>query len=409
MRILIVSQWFDPEPFYKGLPFARQLAEYGHEVEVLTGYPNYPGGRVYPGYKIRPWMREVQDGVRITRVALYPSHDRSALRRIGNYLSFCGSAVMLGSALTNPADVIYAYHPPGTVGLAAIWLKYLKTAALVYDVQDMWPDSLRATGMFNNTLALRAMHCVMKTVYKRADRIIVLSQGFRDMLLDRGVPERKVRVVWNWSPDECAAATWEDAPGESVRDDGRFTVVYAGNMGPAQALGAVLEAARRLQDLDSRVEFVLVGSGIERARLQVRAQELGLRNVRFCAPVPVAEIGALLQSADALLVHLRDDPLFSVTIPSKTQSYLMAGRPIVMAVRGEAAELVGRAGAGVTCEPENPVAIAEAVLHLARMTPHERQLMGKAGRGFYWSNLSFEHGVRQIEAIMREAAEERGR
>ncbi len=409
MRILIVSQWFDPEPFYKGLPFARRLLELGHQVEVLTGFPNYPGGRVYPGYQIRPWSKEVAEGVSITRVALYPSHDNSGVKRIANYFSFACSSSLLGGFLTAQPDVIYAYHPPGTVGLAACCLRLFKRAPLVYDIQDMWPDSLAATDMFQSQLGLRAVGTAMSAVYERASRLVVLSPGFRRLLVERGVPERKVRVIYNWSAGERDRSESSSTPAEANTCSNSFTVMFAGNMGRAQGLGAVLKAAVILGTSAPSVRFLLIGSGVEKDHLRNEAAALGLNNVEFCEAVSTEKIGAVLKSADALLVHLRDDPLFSITVPSKTQSYLMAGRPVIMGVRGDAAELIQRAQAGVLCEPENPQSIAETVIQLLHMSPAERQRMGDAGREFYWRHLSFERGVKEIESVLREACDEQSR
>ena len=146
MKILILSQWFDPEPDFKGLLFARELVARGHEVEVLTGFPNYPGGKIYPGYRIRPWARERLDGIDVLRVALYPSHNNSGLHRIFNYVSFFISAAVFGTALIRKPDVMYVYHPPITVGFAATVIGFLRRAPFVYDIQDLWPDTVAASG-----------------------------------------------------------------------------------------------------------------------------------------------------------------------------------------------------------------------------------------------------------------------
>ena len=156
MRILLLTQWFDPEPTFKGLAFAQELKKQGHEVQVLTGFPNYPGGKIYDGYKLKLYQREVVEGISILRVALYPSHDSSVLRRIFNYISFAFMAMFFGIFTIKKIDVIYAYHPPLTVGIAAICIKFFRRIPIVYDIQDMWPDTLKATGMLNNDNILSA-------------------------------------------------------------------------------------------------------------------------------------------------------------------------------------------------------------------------------------------------------------
>lgn len=404
MRILFVSQWFDPEPAFKGLPFARELVRLGHRVQVLTGFPNYPGGKVYDGYRIRPLQREVCDGIPVLRVPLYPSHDRSALRRVANYASFAGSAAVLGTILADRADVAYVYHPPATVGLAALALRALRGIPFVYDIQDLWPDTLRATGMLRSGLVLRLVDLWCRMVYAAASRIAVLSPGFRDVLIRRGVPAQKVEVVYNWCDErQVPRAGRDDDLARELGLAGRFNVVFAGTMGAAQGLEAVLRAAREVAATLPAAQFVFVGGGTEVTRLQKLAGEMELANVRFLPRRPVSEIGAVLNLADALLVHLRDDPLFEITIPSKTQAYLATGRPILMAVKGDAARLVECAGAGVCCAPEDPAALARAVVALAELSPGERSAMGERGRAFYERELSMSSGVRRFERLLAAA------
>jgi colanic acid biosynthesis glycosyl transferase WcaI len=187
MKILILTQWFDPEPTFKGLLFAQELAARGHEVAVLTGFPNYPDGEVYPGYRIRPWVREQIDGISVLRVALCPSHNKSGFRRALNYISFALSAAVIGTTLIRKPDLIYVYHPPITVGLAAVVIGFLRRAPFVCDVQDLWPDTVVASGMLSNPAALALLGKFCKFVYRRARRITVLSPGFKEQLVRREV------------------------------------------------------------------------------------------------------------------------------------------------------------------------------------------------------------------------------
>src|SRR5690606_27764828 len=154
VRVLLLTQWFDPEPTFKGLVFARELVRQGFEVEVVTGFPNYPGGKLYPGYRVKLLQREFIDGVHVTRVPLYPSHDHGAIKRVLTYVSFAAALLFYGLFGAKRADVIYAYHPPLTVGIAAALIRFFRRIPVVYDIQDMWPDTLRATGMFSNEKAL---------------------------------------------------------------------------------------------------------------------------------------------------------------------------------------------------------------------------------------------------------------
>lgn len=400
MRILFLTQWFAPEPHFKGLPFALELQRRGHQVVVLTGFPNYPGGRLYPGYRLRLWQRETISGVPVVRVALYPSHSKSAFGRALNYLSFAVSAAVLGPFLVGPADVAYVYHPPATIGLPALCWQWLWRMPSVYDVQDLWPDTLAATGMVRSSLLLSVIGVWSNFVYRRMEHLVVLSPGFRDSLIRRGVHPRLVSVIYNWSPD---VGSFGDAPllSEAERPllSGRFNVLFAGNMGPAQALESVLMAAKLAYETAPEIQFVFVGGGVALGELKAYAKAEGIKNVVFLPRRAAAEMPALYSVSDALLVHLKDDPLFEITIPSKTQTYLAAGRPIIMAVRGDAAELVRRSRAGICCSPEDPVGIASAVLQLFSSPSLVRDQMGLSGREFYRKNLDMAERVGDFECL----------
>lgn len=399
-RILLLTQWFDPEPTFKGLVFARELVRQGFEVEVLTGFPNYPGGRVYPGYRIKWLQSEVIDGVHITRVPLYPNHDQSAIKRVLNYASFAASATLYGVFMAKRASALYAYHPPLTVGVAAALIKLFRRVPVVYDIQDMWPDTLRATGMLNNTRALGVVAAVCRWVYRRMDHIVVLSPGFKRLLLERGVPEAKLSVVYNWADEASLAAPVGQVPAAFPAAD-RFRIVFAGNMGKAQALDTVLNAAALLQQRGSRVCWVMLGGGVEVARLKAEAEQRQLANVVFLPAVPMAEVGTYLHAADALLVHLRKDPLFEITIPSKTQAYMAVGKPLLMAVDGDAADLVRQSGCGVVAESENAQALAQAAEQLASSAPHTLAAMGQNAQHFYREHLALAVGAGRFGALFR--------
>ncbi|WP_414657593.1 sugar transferase [Deinococcus sp. VB343] len=404
MRILLVTQWFDPEPTFKGLLFAKELQRLGYEVEVLTGFPNYPGGKVYPGYKIKAYQREIVEGVPVLRVPLYPSHDQSGAKRALNYLSFAAAA-SVGSLFLKRPDVVYVYHPPATASLPALVLRALKGVPFVYDIQDLWPDTLAATGMMERSAVLNTVGSFMDQVYRRAAHVTVLSKGFKEKLIERGVPASKLTVIPNWT-DEAQIQLPEPNPARAAelgfRD--RFNVVFAGTMGKAQALETVLDAADLLRQSAPSARFVMIGGGVEVEGLKQQAQDRELSNVTFLPRRPPSEIGEILGLADALLVHLKDDPLFAITIPSKTQAYLMTGKPILMGVRGDAAEMVKAAGAGIAFEPQNPEALARAVQEMLALTPAQRQSMGAAGREYYFAELSLAAGAQHFAQIFEQVA-----
>lgn len=402
-RVLLLTQWFDPEPTFKGLAFARELVRQGCAVDVVTGFPNYPGGKVYPGYQVKWLRREIIDGISVARVPLYPSHDQSAIRRVANYLSFAVSSCLYGLFLAPRPDVIYAYHPPLTVGIVASLVGLLRRVPVVYDIQDMWPDTLRATGMLNNAAALRSVAVVCRWVYRCVDRIVVLSPGFKRLLVERGVPADRIHIIYNWADESALSGpVGQLAPGFPGPE--RFRVLFAGNLGRAQALGAVLEAAELLQTRRSPACFIFLGGGVELEPLKKDAARRRLENVVFLPAVPMSEVGVYLRGADALLVHLRKDPLFEITIPSKTQAYMAAGKPLLMGVRGDAADLARQSGGAVVAEPENAESIAAAAEALAAATPEALASLGSSAQCFYRENLALRIGVEQFVALFAQLA-----
>jgi len=397
-RILLITQWFDPEPTFKGLLFAKELVSRGFEVEVITGFPNYPGGTLYPGYRIKPIQREVIDGVLVTRVPLFPSHDKSKLGRVFNYLSFAFSSLIYGVFAAKRPDVIYAYHPPLTVGVSAIIIKLFRRVPIVLDIQDMWPDTLKATGMLTSKHLLGFISKICNLLYRSVNQIVVLSPGFKKVLVNRGVCADKIEVIYNWA-DEKVLRNIGDAPPEDLSNIEGFKVLFAGNVGQAQGLSVILNAALLLKDDFPKLYFVILGQGLMLDDLKARVTELGLHNVRFIPAVGMEKVGGFLNAADALLVHLNADPLFEITIPGKTQAYMAIGKPMIMGVSGDAANLVTKANCGVCVEPQNSASLAEAAKQLMLQSPADLQTLGNNAALFYDENLSVKVGVDSFSKI----------
>ena len=402
MKILFITQWFQPEHFYKGVPFAKALMEKGHQVQVLTGFPNYPMGKLYPGYKIKFFQKEAVEGVDVVRVPLYPSHDRSPIGRVTNYLSFAFFAFILGPWLLKKPDVIYVYHPPPTTYIPALVLKLLYRVPVVYDIQDFWPDTLSATGMFKNQFGLKLVDGYCRLFYKAADKIVVLCPGFKKKLIEKGVPVEKIEIIYNWFDEKnlTAKPNTAELPDILCRPD-TFKILFAGNMGKAQGLESVLEAAKILKDSNPKIQFIFIGGGVEVENLKAKAGQMELSNVHFLPYVPPKQIGSFLQVADVLLVHLKKNPLFEITIPSKIQAYLAAGKPILVAVPGDAAEIVRQAEAGFECPSEDPAALAQAAIRLGKMPPDQLKQLGQNGKQFYWRKMAMPIGVEQFDQLFQ--------
>ncbi len=405
MRVLMITQLFQPEPNHlKGLEFAKELSRMGHEVEVLTGFPNYPGGRIYSGYRQQFWQREVIDGIRVTRVPLYADHSSSGFKRILCYVTLAITICFPGLLLVRRPDVVHVYQGPATLVMPAMLLRLLLKIPYVLDIQDLWPESVTSSGMFATSRLSFILDLWCQLTHRFASKIVVLSPGYQRALAGRGVSADKIEVVYNWCGESAASMDTEKCENDSFGLADHFSVVYAGNLGKVQALDAVLEAAQMLEVSHPDVLFVLVGDGVDSERLQDLCRQKKIKNVLFIPRQPVSEIDRILQKAQLLLIHLRDDPLCRIGIPQKTQAYFAAGRPILVAVKGETAELVARAKGGVACEPENAASIAHAVTELHRLTPGMREEMGRNGRSYYERNLCFAVGVKRMETVLKGAA-----
>ena len=402
MKILLITQWFQPEPFYKGVPFGKELIDRGHQVQVLTGFPNYPTGKVYPGYKIKFFQKETLDGIEVIRVPLYPNHNSSGLGRMANYLSYAFSAAILGPWLTKKPDLIYVYHPPPTTYIPAFVLKMLYRVPVVYDIQDFWPDTLAATGMFNSKVGFKMVDAYCKLFYKAANKIVVLCPGFKKKLIEKGVPEEKVEIIYNWFDENNLVEnrTNEELPDVLTKED-TFKVLFAGNMGKAQALETVLKAADILKDSNPNIQFILIGGGVEVKHLKEQCSQMDLANVHFLSSVPPDQIGSILKAADVLLVHLKKDPLFEITIPSKIQAYLAAGKPILSAVPGDASDVIRDAEAGLFCESENPDALAQKVVEFSKLSNEQLLQMGENGKRVYGQKMSMQVGVDHFDQLFQ--------
>jgi len=405
MRILILSQYYPPEPIPKPADLAHELARRGHEVSVLTGVPNYPTGRLAPGYRARLLHTEHVDGLLVTRTYEFPYHGTNAPLRLWNYATFMLSAP-LGALRLGRFDAIYVWHPPLSVGVAAWLVGRITRAPFVYDVQDIWPDAAVLSGLFKPGLVVNLMRRLERFVYRRAAHLLVVTDGARENLMGKGVPPDRVTALPQWvddrafdTPDAASVA----AARATCGDDGRFLVLFTGNIGLVQGLETVVDAAALLRDAGTRVVFV--GDGADRARLEARVRELALESVvGFVDRRPASDMPAFMAAADALLVHLRASELSRLVIPSKTGTYLASGRPIVMAMEGAAADLVREAGAGICVEAANPGALANAIRELMAMPDAERAAMGARGTAYARAHLTRDVLIARYEAILTAAA-----
>ncbi|SCG41279.1 glycosyltransferase family 4 protein [Micromonospora coxensis] len=399
MRIGILSYHFPPEPAFIPGSLAEELAARGHEVRVLTGFPDYPGGHVYPGWRQR-W-RHVTRSERLTvrRVPRYAGGDASARARMAGYLSFAGSVALVGRRYLADVDVLYVFQLPATAFATAALLRMLGQVPTVLHVQDLWAEEEHGPDLPHRPGRLLT---AMRRVHREADVVAVAAPSMRDLVLADGVPPERVRVVLNWTDERIFQPV---RPGRAaqglVRRDGRCVVMHAGTIGARQGLETAVRAAVALDD---RMDLVLVGSGAQERRVRGLAAELRARNVRFVERRSPLDMPELYAAADYQLIMLRDLPELRGSVPAKLQAALACARPVVASAGGDTVELVERARAGLSCPPEDWATLADRFWLASTIPAAARMEMGRRGREAYLREMSLRAGVDRIEELLREVA-----
>ena len=394
IRVLIVSQYFWPEPFRIN-EVADSLIVSGCSITVLTGPPNYPNGAVYPGYGAASLRVQTRDELTIFRVPVITRGKGSAVRLALNYASFIVSAGVFGTWLLRGRrfDAILVYAPsPILQAIPAVWLAWIKGAKLVTWVQDLWPESLRATGFVRNPRILGAVEAVVGWIYRKNDLLLVQSRAFIEpvMQIAGGTP-----VIYHPNPGELAfLKTNMDSPCPLKLEPG-FNVVFAGNLGTVQALETLLDAAEILLPC-LEIRLVLIGSGSRSAWLEKQVIHRQLKNVHLPGRFSADVMPGILSQASVLLVSLMRSTIMSQTVPGKVQVYLASGRPIIAALDGEGARVVMESGAGLACPAEDATALAKAVLQLRATSAEELKRMGESGRRYYDENFDSAVLARQL-------------
>ena len=384
MRVLIVSQYFWPENFRIN-DLAREFQERGHAVMVLTGLPNYPSGRLFKGYGYRgPW-KQSYEGVRVIRAPLISRGGGGNLRLALNYLSFAVMASIIGLLrCRKDYDVIFVYEPsPITVAIPAIVLKWLSGAPLMLWVLDLWPESVAAAGAVRSKALLWFIERLVRSIYRQCDHILVQSQAFRGHIERLGIVSSVIHYFPSWAESLYTSMNGQAALPENVRLPAGFRIMFAGNVGAAQDFETIIKAAEQLKRR-SDIHWIVLGDGRKFAwvREEIRRRQLESQ-MHLLGRYPLEAMPAFFAHADVMLVTLRRDPIFALTIPGKVQSYLACGRPVLAALDGEGARIIEAAGAGNTCPSENPEALAAAVLELAEISKETRERMGKQGADYY--------------------------
>jgi colanic acid biosynthesis glycosyl transferase WcaI len=406
MKILYVSQYFPPEmgaPAARAAELSRHWAAAGHEATVLTGFPNHPTGVVPPEYRDkfrRLVAREHTDGVNVVRTWLLPFPNRNAYKRMLNYGSFCASAASTGLFLSRP-DVVIATSPQLLVGLSGWWLARWKRAPFVFEVRDLWPESLAAVGMGEtNSLLHRSLAKIAGFLYRHSDRVVVVTPAFEDYLVKHWrVPREKISVVENGVETQLFAPEPATVLRKELGFEGKFIVSYIGTMGMAHGLETIIAAATELRDTNPEIVFLMLGEGADKDRIAGLARERHLNNLRFVDQQPRENIPAYINASDACLVLLRKTDLFKTVIPTKMLEFMSCARPVILGVDGQARMILEEARAGLVIEPESSDALVNAIRRLAA-NPDKARELGENGREHIVRKFSRRHTAEKYIRVL---------
>lgn len=408
MRILLVTQYFWPESFIIN-QLVTALSKKGHHLVVLTGKPNYPEGEVYPGYQKYGVQHEMMGDIQVIRVPLRPRKSANAIALILNYFSFIWSGLIRFPFLVKNQqfDEILVFAPsPITSAIPAILLKYLKGAHLTIWVQDLWPESLFATGFIKNKFVLKSVGFLVKFIYAAADTLLVQSKAFIKPVSTLSSKDKIVYFPNTMNNIEEIEYESSNLLPPHLQEylDNYFSLVFAGNVGKAQSIETLIGAAQQLIDFP-KIRIIVVGSGsmLEWAKSEV--QNRALKNIVFTGSFPIEVMPPLFAKAKALLVTLNSSEIFSYTIPSKVQAYMNAGRPIIASINGEAARVIEEAQAGLTCPAEDHRALAVKIIQFFNMSKCERDIIAGNSKRYFLDNYEMQKQCKKLIEILQKKIE----
>ena len=390
MNIAVYSHYFTPEigaPSARIYDLARQWLVKDHQVQVITCFPNHPTGQIYPGYRRQRYMHETVDEIDVHRHWTYITPNKGIAKKTLGHISYLPGALLFSNRHIAKPDVAIGTSPTFFAAMAAIAAGIQHKIPFVMEVRDLWPASFEDLGVLTNRQLLSLLEMLEMFLYRRATRIVTVTEEFRRNLIDRGIQPEKVVTIYNgadvdyWQPQD---------PSEELRRklglEGCFVVLYIGAHGISQALSTILASANQLYDHPD-IHFLFVGEGAEKELLVRQAQERNMPNVHFHDPVSKHEVQQFYALADVCLVPLRDIPLFKTFIPSKMFEIMAMGRPIVASLAGESAAILNRSGGALVVEPENADEITQAIIQLYQH-PEQRQQMGEQARQFVIDNFA---------------------
>jgi len=401
MKILIVSQYFWPESFRIN-DLVVALKERGHEVTILTGKPNYPQGKIYKGYRFWGYKKERYEGMQVIRVPLIPRGNSSGLRLAINYLSFVifSSAYLLFWKRHFDVSITFAVSPITAVFPAILHKKLYKSKVCLW-VQDLWPESISAAGKIRSGFLMRVLNKMVRFIYKSSDRILVQSEAFRGSILEKGVDTSKIKYVPNWAEDLFIDTEVNADKYKNLVPPG-FIVMFAGNMGESQDFDSILKAATLTRN-NTEIKWLIIGDGRKRKFVDSEVKRLGLEETFFTlGRFPVEEMPHLFVHADIMLISLKDEYIFSLTIPSKIQSYMAFGKPVLTMVNGIGSSIIQEADCGYISYAGDYVTLANNAIAACACTKELLVMKGENGRRYYLQNFSKEKIIDNLLDICKE-------
>jgi len=399
VKILIITQYFWPENF-KINDLVLSLKERGNDVTVLTGKPNYPEGNFYSGYNFFNKRVDYFCGVKIVRSPLISRGNCSGIRLFINYVSFALFASLTAVfRLSKKADIIFVYEPsPITVGIPALIYKLFSGAPIFFWIQDLWPESVIAAGNMNSKLILKIIEWLVKLIYRKTDVIFISSRSFQESITDKGVSSEKIFYLPNWAEDIYLKPVEKNAEIVKSLPLNGFKIMFAGNIGESQDFESIVLAAEKIKDYED-IHWIIIGDGRKKTWVEQQIKLKKLNNIYLLGRHPMNTMPSFFREADVMLVSLKDEEIFGLTVPAKVQSYLACGKPILAMLNGEGAEIIKESNSGFAVNAGDFNKLSEKVIELYKMPKQQLDIMAKSSKEYYLNNFNRNDLIDRIMSI----------
>jgi len=399
VKILIISQYFWPENF-KINDLALGLKERGNEVTILTGKPNYPDGKFYPGYNFINRKVEYYQGIKVIRSPLIRRGNCSGVRLFINYISFAIFASFAAVfRLSKTADAIFVYEPsPITVGIPALVYKYFSRAPIYFWIQYLWPESLIAAGDVKSKLILKLTDRLVRLIYRKSEVIFISSKSFKHSITEKGVDSEKIYYLPNWAEDIYNEPVGRDKDIAGLLPSKGFKIMFAGNIGESQDFESIVNAAEKTSGYDD-IHWIIVGDGRKKSWIEQEIRLKKMNNIHLIGRHPMRMMPSFFREADVMLVSLKDEPIFSLTVPAKIQTYLACGKPILAMINGEGADVIRESKSGYAVNAGDFNALADRVIEMYNMPKTNLDIMAKASKEFYLNNFNSKDLIDKLMSV----------